>query len=449
LKKVVIIGGGITGLSAAFWASKRGHDVLLLEASEHLGGNIRAHNDASFPFEQGPNTILDNRPLTQEFLTELELDADVVEAADVAQERMVYLNGALRKVAPSPLKLLKTLGLFGFLRMAIEPFIPRGRPEKETVAEFFDRRIGSTARKRLVDAFIGGIYAGDSTALSMQACFPRVLGAIQNHGSLFKALRALKTNKRARTISFNGGMVRWPSTVAEKLPQGTVKTGVKATSIVKTEAGYEVEVNDGTSTTQVMCKSVVLCVPAPQAAALLENVWSDHGIRALKEIPYSSVVTMGVSWPAVPSLRAKVGAFGFLAPRGQGLRILGSVFSSSIFPKSFPDQTTAVSVFIGGSTDPEACSSSDETLFEVVKTELTKVFGASLPLKLHSIRRWLEGIPQLTMGHHERIEQIRKSEKETPGVLLAGNYLEGVSLHDAIASGKRAVDALDAPRQQP
>ena len=442
MKDVIVIGGGITGLATGFWLSRDGYDILLVESSPRLGGNIQSSDDPKFPFEQGPNTLLDNRPITRKLLDDLNLESCTVEASDVAADRLLYVSGRLKKASPSPWRLLRILGLWGFLRLLLEPLIPMKKVGDESIATFFDRRIGTRARRRLVDAFIGGIYAGNSTKLSMQSCFPRVLHALREHGSLYRALRAMGGTARARTISFKQGMQQWPQSLSNRIPEQQQWLEARATAINRADDGFIVTTEKEGRTDEVRTHQVVICTPAPQAAELLTTLWNDEGIKALRQIPYSPVVTMGLSWPSIERVRSKVDAFGFLAPRQQGLRILGSVFVSSIFPHAYPKKRISVNVFMGGSADPHVCDLSDESLTEIASQELSKVFHSTITPQIHSIRRWPLGIPQLTIGHADRLKHIRSAEEKVPGIFLAGNYLEGVSLHDAIASGKRVTEAF-------
>jgi len=445
MKDVVVVGGGITGLSAAFWLKKAGVDVLLCESTDRVGGTISSHPDHNFPFEQGPNSLLDNRELTRELLDDLDLLPEAVEAADVAQERRVFVQNQLRKASPSPLHLWRILGFAGLLRLIIEPFISvRKEEEEESIADFFDRRIGKRARTRLVDAFVGGIYAGDSRQLSMNACFPKIVEAVRKEGSLFKALKKKSAGQaRVRTLSFLKGMGQWPRALQQRL-EGHIQLSTKVVGIDSSEdsEGFRVKVLQGETETFISTRHILLCAPAHCSAQLLEGQWSKTDCAVLGGIPYCDVATAGVSWPTTHPCSLQTKAFGFLAPRFQGLRILGSVFASAIFPHLFPTDRTSVNVFLGGATDEEVLRLSDEEIMKVIQKDLFRVFGEEPPLTLHGIKRWNKGIPQLTIGHIKRMSVIQNALAKAPGIHLAGNFLMGVSLHDAVASSHAAVTAI-------
>lgn len=441
MRDVVVIGAGITGLSAGFWLQREKRDVLVCDASDTIGGVIGKHNDPEFPFETGPNSLLDNRELTRELLEELNLSESIVEAADVAQDRFVFVGNALRKAAPSPSKLFKILGFMGLLRLAMEPLIPRRSLSKdeESVAQFFDRRLGVKARRRLVDAFIGGIYAGDSRELSMRSCFPRVVAAVAEHGSLYKALRRIKKGARTRTFSFRGGMATWVQTLAQSIGTKNILLNAEISHIETINGGFRLHFSTPSTREPIETKQVLLSAPAPVSAELLKGHVSDRAIAALQAIPYGPIATVGIAWEAKPgSLEAMPLSFGFLAPRGQGLRILGGIFSSAIFPSFFPKNIRAMTVFLGGVGQPKALQLSDEEMTAWLREDLRKVLGQDVPFSLKSVTRWFRGIPQLTVGHSERLECIEAEMRHTPGIHLAGNYIKGVSLHDSIASAYHA-----------
>jgi oxygen-dependent protoporphyrinogen oxidase len=434
----VVIGGGIAGLATALRIRDRagdvpgGLEVVVLEARDRPGGNIRTDRVDGFTIERGPNGFLDNAPATLDLVRRLGLEHRLQPADAAASRRFIYRNARLHPVPAGPLAFLRSplLSLPGRLRVFLEPFA-RARPDDvdETVFDFAARRIGTEAAEVLVDAMVSGVFAGDSRELSLRSSFPKMHGMETEHGGLVRAMVARMRERRARgtgreaaggggsadrnagaggpagpggtLTSFRAGLDEWLDPLAAELADG-LRTGAPVTGVARSgPAGraWRVDVADDEP---IAADAVVLAVPAPAAAPLLTS-----------------------DTPALDG-------FGFLVPRGEGPAILGCLWDSSIFPGRAPDGHVLVRAMIGGARDPDAVGQDDYTLLDRVRGDLQATMGVDRTPVMTRIYRWPNGIAQYTVGHGGRLDRIHHRLAELPGLWLAGSSYYGVSMNACI-----------------
>jgi len=453
--KVVVIGGGISGLSAGFRLMQAGADVTVIEGDARPGGKIRTELVDGFLVEHGPNGFLDSRQPVLDLVRELRLDNQLIRANPEAAKRYLFARGALRAVPGGPLSLLATrlLTARGLLRLLREPFVePRREWETdETVFDFAARRIGREAATVLVDAMVTGVYAGDSRALSLRAAFPRMFELERTYGGLVRALIALMRARKAKAGSASG-----PGGTLTSFPEGLetlvralvrrledrVITGRAARALVRRGETWQVLVDGDDSLT---CDAVVLSTPAAAAADLL----GPHAGRAadvLRRIPYNPAAVVAFGYPP-GTLPRPLDGFGFLVPAAEQRRILGSVWCSSLFPNRSTKGRALMRSIIGGARHPELVAEPDETLAPMVMAELSVILGGAMPAPaFQRIIRWPQAIPQYTVGHLERVAAVEAAVGELPGVHLATNALYGVSLADCIARAEKLPERVLSPR---
>ncbi len=444
---VIIIGAGISGLCAAYHLKKTGKNILLLEASDRVGGVIQSINAEEFLLERGPNSLRGSHEFL-DLVDELNLTSELI-TGDPKAPAYVYFDQQLQPVPMSPTALITTklLSTHAKFRLLKEPFI-KARTDKteESLASFVRRRLGDEILVRLVAPFVSGVYAGDPEQLSVQAAFARLAALEANSGSIFagaiKAAKVARANKIKpvrslrpyRLCSFKDGMETLPKAIAKYLGENLL-TDSHVRQITKTTTSqFEITFEQHNKQQHITTESLIIATPSDAAAQLLSEIAPDIS-PLLTEIPYTKLVTVPLAY-RTDQLARPLNGFGFLAPRGQGLRTLGSIWNSSLFANRTPEGWVLLNNFIGGETDLGAINLSDEELIRIVHEDLQKVLGISGVPKRLPITRWQRAIPQYRLGHAARIAKIEAALTNQHGLRLAGNYLHGVALGDCIKQGK-------------
>jgi oxygen-dependent protoporphyrinogen oxidase len=436
---VVVVGAGISGLAAAFRLARGGLRVAVLEAAERVGGAIETFSDGAWRFEMGPNTVVESDESVGRLIRDAGLEGEKIVASPAAKRRYLYKNSQLVPLPGGPGGLLRT-PLFSAgakLRLLREPWI--GRPPggiEESIAQLVRRRLGTELLDYAVGPFVSGVYAGDPERLSARWAVPKIHALEREHGSLIRGAFARRkgSSPHGSMISFREGLEELPRRLAREIRD--VRTGVSARRVLRIENGFRVETSAG----PVEAARVVLAVPADAAARLLEEATSGAS-RLLAELPYAAVAVISLGWR-----REDVGhpldGFGFLAPRKEGLRLLGCLFPSGIFPGRAPEGYVALAAFGGGRTDPELAGWDED---RIAATAISELRG---PLKLRGepalrlVRRWPRAIPQYELGHGRFVERGREIERALPGLRLAGNFLGGISVPDCIRNATALAEGI-------
>ncbi len=397
--------------------------MIVLEAGSRPGGVIRSHQVDGYLIESGPNTILPT-PGTIEVFREAGLTDDIVVASAKAP-RFMYVNGRLRRVP-------WVLSPVGALRALAEPFVPRNRDAgDESLASFFGRRFGAEVHDRLVAPFVGGIYAGKTEELSIEATFPRMKELESLYGSVILGmLRGSLSGSRPRLASFQAGMETLPAGLARGLD---VRCGVDATRL---EPSWNVDSAMG----RFQGKAVVVAAPAHAVSGLLGPVDPDLG-TAFQSVPYAPIVVAAAS-VGEAQLRAPLDGLGFLVPRAEGLHTLGTLFNSSLFPGRAPAGRVLLTSFLGGAFEPAAVRWSDEQVWDTVELELKQILRFKGSVKELALFRYTRAIPQYGLGQPRWREDAMEKIEKQPGLFLTGNYLCGVSVPATIAHGQRTASSV-------
>lgn len=435
----IIVGAGISGLVAAWRLKQAGRDVLVVDASDRPGGVIRTREVDGFLFEQGPNSVRMTDDL-EALARELGIEEEIVYGEPRAP-RYLFHGGRLVTAPMGPASLLKTplLSKRAKLRVLGEPLARRApRDESEpTIEAFITRRLGREVHDVLVSAFISGVYAGDTSRLSAEAVFPKLVEMEREHGSLARgaiaAFRARKREpgprpkRRPLTIaSFASGLGRLPERLGEALGEAlALNAPVEAIE----RAGDRFVVHAGGEAREA--REVVVATDAGAASRLLAPL-SPRAAELLDAIEHPPLASVTLAYERDEVAHDCTG-FGFLAPRGEGLRTLGGIFPSSLFPGRAPDGWRSFTCFIGGATDPGVAALDDDAIVEQVAADLERAVGATGEPRVLAVARWPRAIPQYTLGHTGRIAEVER-EAATAGVRLLGNYLHGVSVGDCVAA---------------
>jgi oxygen-dependent protoporphyrinogen oxidase len=439
---VLICGGGISGLSLAAWLDREGIAAHVLDKNADPGGVIQSLRVDGFQFERGPNTVLDKYESMDGLLAWAGLEGEVVRVPLRSQKRHVWLRGALREVPTGPLAFLATplLPLTAKLALLCEPFV-RCNPNDESVADFARRRLGEAWVRNLIGPMVSGIWAGDPERLSIEWAFPIMKRMERDGGSLLLgAVRHLRRKAAERKaagkprrvknlLSFRGGLETLPRALARRLGE-RYHPRTAITSIEPIDGGgFRVRTEQNGQAADWQTRELVVAAEAAEAARWLRAM--DGELAAvLDAFPYNRLVAASLGIETA-DVRLPEG-FGFLAPRGEGLRILGAILLSNFFPDRAPGGCAAMSIFIGGELDPAAFDLDDDEIFGLVRRDLRRAIGwTGRPRSLH-IERWPRAIPQYDLRHGARMRQIEAAEKRWPGLSLMGNWRGGVSVPDRV-----------------
>jgi oxygen-dependent protoporphyrinogen oxidase len=450
---VLVVGAGISGLTAAFQLTRRGLAVEVIDAGFRPGGVIGTERREGVLYERGPNSILDTGPFINELLGELSVLSERVEISTIAAKRFLVRAGRLNALPTTPFAFVTTR-LFSAgakLRLLKEPFVRRAPANtEESVAQFVVRRLGREFLDYAVEPFVAGVYAGDPAELSLSAAFPRLHEIERRYGGLIRG-QILGAGERARSrakaknvapsFSFREGLQTLTDVLARRI--GRVATGTRAVRLSREPDGTIVVAAEHEGATfHRRARAVVLSVPADRAASLVRDFAPDAAC-ALEEIPYAGVVSVAQSYRRSDVLHPLDG-FGVLAPRVEKRRILGTLFSSSLFDGRATKGNVLFTTFIGGRRDPDLLARPDEDLAAIVREELAALVGARGTPVFCAITRWPQAIPQYTLGHLDRIRRAEQAQQALPGLYLCASYRGGVAVGDCMKSGRETAQAVAA-----
>jgi protoporphyrinogen/coproporphyrinogen III oxidase len=446
MKQVAIVGGGLAGLAVAHALVKRTDgstpvQVSVFESEPRAGGLLRTELVDGFLCEHGPSGFLDNAPGTLALVDDLGLTARLQPSHDHARRRLVYRRGRLREIPASPLALVtsRVLSPPGLLRLMAEPIIPRHLLDEESVHAFAARRFGGEAADVLGDVMVAGVFAGDSRQLSLRACFPAAWQMEADHGSLVRALIARRRVTSPDPPTMAGKLASFRSGVGELIdalvttlgPHVQTSMGVRRLQRASDVGAYDLTLSDGRT---LRADALVLAGGAASAAQLLDEI-DPAATALLTEIPCAPMVAMCLGYE-----RSAVGhpldSFGFLAPRIAGMRLLGVLFESSIFPDRAPPGRVLLRVMLGGATDPDVVDLDDERLLARVRAELRTTLQVSGTPRMVRVIRHRAAIPQYVLGHRRRLAQLDEILSRAPGLFVGGHAFRGVGINACIADAR-------------
>lgn len=442
-QQTLIIGGGISGLACAWRLQQAGEPVLLLEESDRVGGAIQSIERGGFIFELGPQSVLSNAALL-ELAAGVGLESELLRA-DNRAPRFVLVDGRLQRVPMAPPSLLTTslLSTRTKLRLLTEPFRKTTPPEPdESVADFVRRKFGAELLDRLVAPFVSGVYAGDPERLSLRSAFSSVYEWEKTHGSVLKGAmksRPPKDQPRPGLCSFREGLAALPRAIAHSL--GTsLRMQCHVTALCRAESGgFEVAFERGGRSESVGAAKLVVATSALAAGELLKELSATLAAN-LARIPYAAVAVVSVGYRR-EQVKHPLEGFGFLVPRKEGLNVLGTVWSSSLFPGRAPAGMVCVASFVGGATNPTIVEKSEEEIFQIVEPEVARMLHIEGPPVERIVRRYPYALPQYNLGHSEILREARAELARFPGLFLTGNFLEGPSVANCVEQAFRTADA--------
>lgn len=471
MKSVAIIGGGITGLTAAFYLQRREVPVTVYEASGQVGGVIQSLRRDGYLAEFGPNTILETSPKIAELVRDAGLEARKLNPDPKAEARYVVRYGRPIAMPGSPLgffstKLFSYKSKFAVLR---EPFVaPRRDGVEESIGQFVIRRFNQEFLDHAIDALVGGIYAGDPYRLSVTHAFPKLKALEDNYGSMIKGQlfggrerkrRGEVAKDRAPKFSFDEGLQVLPDTLRARLG-AAVRLNTTVTRLTQTAGGWTLDLRDAGGEASSEHGAVIFCGTAPKLAELEINCGRaalprgpetgtaqqtrprQLDLSAFSEIRYPPVASVVLGFRREDVLHPCVG-FGMLIPKIAGFKSLGTLFSSSLFPNRAPTGHLTLTTYIGGERYPELASLPEDKLVALVCEDLRVLLGVrGQPTFQHCVF-YPKAIPQYNVGYGRFKDLMTKIEAQALGFFLAGHYRDGVSLSDSIGSGINVVERVE------
>jgi oxygen-dependent protoporphyrinogen oxidase len=461
--KIAVIGGGITGLAAAYRlreiaaAHEFPLEVTLLEAGSRLGGALETIRHEDCILETGADSFLSEKPWALDLAERLGLADSLVRTQERFRKTFVVRGGRLipipegfSLIAPTylgPVFRSPLFSLAGKLRIMLEPVIPRQRSTAdESLAAFVRRRLGREVLERVAQPLAAGIYTADPDQLSAAATMPRFVAMERAHGSLIRGLRAAAKNRGADSrgtsgarwslfVSFNGGIGTMVDALAAKLGDA-VHYGAHVTAITRAESGWRIDRSHGAP---MAADAIVCAAPAGPAASLIEP--HDHVLaNELKSIGYASAAVVNLVFRTTDFPRA-LSSFGFVVPIAERRKIIAGSFSSLKFAGRSPGDKIVARVFIGGALQNAMLTLEDDAMVAAAREEFGALLGVEAPPQFAYVRRWPESMPQYTVGHLERAATIRMQAATLPGLFLAGAYLDGVGIPDCVRHGEGAAEA--------
>jgi protoporphyrinogen/coproporphyrinogen III oxidase len=461
MKRIAIIGGGISGLSAAYALEERRLrgvpvEYVLFEASSRLGGVLVTDHVQGCLVEAGPDSFLTEKPWAIELCKKLDLADQLIGSNDAQRKTYILVKGKL-VVMPDglmfmvPTKILPTVfsPLFSLrtkMRMAAEWFHPpRKACDDETVAQLVERHYGPEMVDRLADPLLSGVYGGEASHLSVRAVLARFADMEAKHGSLGRAMLAARKKMGAPAkappplfTSLKEGMQQMVDALVTRLDRRALRLSAPVQVVMAENGGWTVSAGYKSD----YFDAVIIATPAPAAASLL-HLTHEKLASELAGIRYSSSVTVTLGYDEKVR-RSLPPGFGFLVPRSEGRRMLAATFVHNKFPHRAPENRAIVRCFLGGARDEQILSSKDDEILRIVRSELQQIIGLAAEPLFARVYKWRSAMAQYEVGHLERMQRIEALCLTRDGLVLAGNAFTGIGVPDCVRSGTQAADRLSS-----
>ena len=459
MKRIAIIGGGISGLAAAFALEERRRggeplEYVVYEAGPRFGGVLVSEQVDGCLVEAGPDSFLTEKPWAADLCRRIGLEDQIIGSNDrdrrtyiLVKGRLVPIPDGLMFMVPTSLMPALLSPLFSSatkLRMVREwRSSPRQSDGDESVAALVERHYGAEMVDRLADPLLSGVYGGEASRLSVRAVLPRFAEMESKFGSLGRGM--LATRKRVKPSdgqpsanrslfsTLKNGMQQMADGVLANLSAEALRPNTVVQAIQPQDRGWVVSAGYASD----HFNAVIVATPAPMAAILLE-IASAQLASELNAISYSSSVTVALGFDKAVRDALPPG-FGFLVPNSEGKRMLATTFVHNKFPHRAPEDRALLRCFLGGTRDEQVLQLPDDEILGIVREELGQILGLVAEPQFTRIYRWKGAMAQYNVGHLERMERIEKLRKHLPGIALAGNGYGGVGVPDCVRSGEDAV----------
>lgn len=458
-QQVMIIGGGITGLTTAYYLQKHIRqynlpiDVKLIEKSQHLGGKMQTYRENGYVIERGPDSFLERKQSAVRLVKDVGLEHDLVNNATgksyvLVKNRLHPIPGGSIMGIPSKVYPFVTSKLFsvpGKIRAAGDFILPKSAPvDDQSLGQFFQRRLGNEVVENLIDPLLSGIYAGDIHQMSLMATFPQFYQIEQKYGSLVRGMKkstpaqkhTTSAPKKGAFLSFKSGLSNFAEAIQSKLEPNTVLHGTVEKITKNAQNQYELFLSSNTTLTS---DSIVMAVPHHTVHAMLaEYSFTD----CFKDVPSTSVATVALSFPK-EVVENQIDGTGFVVSRNSDYSITACTWLHKKWPHSAPENRALLRCYVGRPGDENIVNKSDEEIQEIVLRDLKNSMNIEAKPELVLITRWKKAMPQYTVGHLSRMKFVEEElENQLPGVYLAGCSYRGVGLPDCIDQGVASVNKV-------
>lgn len=461
MTRIAIIGGGISGLAAAFELEQLRHagadvEYILYESSARLGGVLRTEHIDGCVVEAGPDSFVTEKPWASDFCRALGIGDQLIGSNDADRKTYILTHGRLIEMPDGlmfmvPTKILPTglSPLFSWktkLRMMQELYHPpRSVDHDESVAAFVERHYGSEMVDRLADPLLSGVYGGEAASLSLRAVLPRFAEMERTHGSLGRAMLAARSKMKSSSkpapplfTSLRNGMQFLAETAFAQLTQKSLLTNATVQTIQPQAGGWTVSAGMKSD----FFDRIVVALPARAAAGILQSTCPEL-CSELAAIDYSSSITVGLAYDREVREALPPG-FGFLVPRSEGKRLLAATFVHNKFPHRAPEDRALLRCFFAGSNAENVWSLSDDQIIGIVRDELKQILGLHAEPLFARVYKWKSAMAQYGVGHLDRLERIERLRRQLPGLALAGNGYRGIGVPDCVRSGREAAKQLSS-----
>lgn len=459
MKRVVIIGAGIAGLSAAYsliehGAAQAGLDleIIIIEKRASIGGNIRTERAGGYLIEGGPDCFLSEKPWAMELCKRIGLEDQLLPTNETNRKTFVLSKGRLHELPEGVILMVPTrllpfafsslISIPGKIRMGMELFIPRRRDTgDESLAAFVRRRLGNEALEKIAEPLVAGVHAADPETMSVKSSFPKFVQMEQEHGSLIRGMlkrmgqmrRAATGGQRPRITMFmtlKDGLGSLISTLRERLEASgdvSIRTSVQVKAVLEKDGRYEVVLEAAPS---IEADVVIVASPAYTAADMLEPL--DERLAAnLRQIPYASTATVSLGFKKA-DIKHPMNGFGFVVPRAEKRRLMAASWTSVKFALRAPDDGVLIRCFIGGAQNAGLVDLSDADMEKAALEDLKSIMGIDAPPVLCRIFRWRNSMPQYTIGHEGRVKRIEDRLARRRGLFLTGSAYYGIGISDSV-----------------
>jgi len=449
---IIIIGGGLTGLTLAYYLKKAGKDFMLIEQQDRTGGVINTISEQGFTYETGPNTGVLSTPEIVELFEDLEPECKLDIANSQSNKRYIWKKGSWHALPSGLISAVKT-PLFSFndkIRILAEPFRKAGQNPDESIADLVIRRLGKSYLDYAVDPFISGIYAGDPAQLITRFALPKLYLLEQNYGSFIRGSiqkkklpkSELQKKTNGKVFSVSGGLTNLINALNAAIGDENILTGCNETQVKSLDNNQFLVsfINHAGENTEFQASKVVTTVGGNSLAQLLSFV-PVQTLKPLTEMKYAGVVQVAVGYKSWDGI--KLDAFGALMPTKEKRNALGILFPSAIFEGRAPANGALLSVFLGGVKNSGLIEKTDHEIKSLVQKELHETMGVTASPDLFKIFRYPFAIPQYDKSTEERLNAISQIQNSYPGLILAGNIRDGIGMSDRVKQGKAISDLLN------